>query len=71
MHIIVRYEIERGLLDGSIKVPDVPKAWGDKMEKYLGARPPSDAQGCLQVRLWSTLWVKGWDDEAVCLLASW
>lgn len=49
MHVILRYEIEKGLLDGSVKVEDVPKLWNDKMQQYLGAVPPSDAQGCLQV----------------------
>lgn len=49
MHIIMRYEIERGLLDGSIKVSDVPSVWNDKMQQYLGAVPENDAQGCLQV----------------------
>jgi hypothetical protein len=50
LHIILRYEIERGLLDGSIPVDDVPKVWNDKMESYLGTRPKTDAEGCLQVR---------------------
>lgn len=50
LHIILRYEIERGLLDGSIKVDDVPKVWNAKMKEYLGVEPPTDAQGCLQVR---------------------
>ena len=49
MHIILRYEIERGLLDGSIKVDDVPEVWNAKMKEYLGVTPENDAQGCLQV----------------------
>jgi carboxypeptidase Taq len=49
LHIILRYEVERGLLDGSIKVDDVPAVWNAKMKQYLGVEPPSDAQGCLQV----------------------
>lgn len=53
LHIILRYEIERGLLDGSIKVDDVPKVWNAKMKQYLGVEPPSDAQGCLQDVHWS------------------
>jgi hypothetical protein len=50
LHIILRYEVERGLLDGSIKVDDVPQVWNAKMKQYLGVEPDSDAQGCLQVR---------------------
>jgi carboxypeptidase Taq len=53
LHIILRYEIERGLLDGSIKVDDVPKVWNAKMKQYLGVEPDSDAQGCLQDVHWS------------------
>lgn len=49
LHIILRYEIERGLLDGSIAVDDVPAVWNTKMKEYLGVEPPTDAQGCLQV----------------------
>ncbi|GFH24698.1 uncharacterized protein HaLaN_22542 [Haematococcus lacustris] len=49
MHVIIRYEIEKGLLEGSIKVEDVPKEWNSRMEQYLGCTPPSDAQGCLQI----------------------
>lgn len=53
MHIILRYEIERGLMDGSIKVEDVPKVWNAKMKEYLGTEPENDAQGCLQDVHWS------------------
>ncbi|KXZ50633.1 hypothetical protein GPECTOR_15g317 [Gonium pectorale] len=53
LHIILRYELERGLIDGSIAVEDVPRLWNDRMEAYLGARPPSDAKGCLQDVHWS------------------
>lgn len=49
MHIILRYEIERGLLDGSIAVDDVPAVWNAKMKEYLGVVPENDAKGCLQV----------------------
>lgn len=53
LHVILRYEIERGLIDGSIKVADVPALWNAKMQDYLGATPPNDAQGCLQDIHWS------------------
>eukprot|EP00197_Chlamydomonas_leiostraca_P002616 CAMPEP_0202858268 /NCGR_PEP_ID=MMETSP1391-20130828/873_1 /ASSEMBLY_ACC=CAM_ASM_000867 /TAXON_ID=1034604 /ORGANISM="Chlamydomonas leiostraca, Strain SAG 11-49" /LENGTH=522 /DNA_ID=CAMNT_0049537167 /DNA_START=116 /DNA_END=1684 /DNA_ORIENTATION=- len=53
MHIILRYEIERGLLAGTIKVADVPAVWADKMREYLGVTPPDDAKGCLQDMHWS------------------
>ena len=53
MHIILRYEIERGLMDGSVKVDDIPRLWNEKMEKYLQNTPPSDAKGCLQDVHWA------------------
>jgi carboxypeptidase Taq len=53
MHVILRYELEKGLIDGSIKVEDVPSLWNCKMEEYLGVRPSNDAEGCLQDVHWS------------------
>lgn len=53
MHIILRFEIERGLIDGSVHVDDIPALWNEKMQEYLGVTPPDDAQGCLQDVHWS------------------
>ncbi|PNW70823.1 hypothetical protein CHLRE_17g734900v5 [Chlamydomonas reinhardtii] len=53
LHIILRYELERGLMDGSVQVDDIPRLWNEKMQSYLGATPPSDAKGCLQDVHWS------------------
>ncbi|KAF6265951.1 putative carboxypeptidase [Scenedesmus sp. NREL 46B-D3] len=53
LHVILRYEIERGLMDGSIKVEDVPSVWKQKMKDYLGTAPEDDAKGCLQDVHWS------------------
>jgi len=52
-HIMVRFEIEAGLLDGSIDVADLPRLWNDAMKRYLGVVPPNDAQGVLQDVHWS------------------
>lgn len=48
LHIVLRFEIEQGLLDGSLPVEDVPKVWNAKMKEYLGVDVPSDTLGCLQ-----------------------
>jgi carboxypeptidase Taq len=56
MHIILRYEVERALMDGSLAVADVPRVWNEKMQAYLGATPPDDAQGCLQVVVVGWCW---------------
>lgn len=53
LHIILRYELERGLVDGSVAVEDIPRLWNEKMQQYLGATPPNDAKGCLQDVHWS------------------
>mmetsp|Transcript_85698 Transcript_85698/g.227708 ORF Transcript_85698/g.227708 Transcript_85698/m.227708 type:complete len:474 (-) Transcript_85698:95-1516(-) len=53
MHIILRFEIEKGLIEGEIDVDDVPKIWNQKMQEYLGVKPKDDAEGCLQDVHWS------------------
>jgi len=53
MHIVVRFEIERDLIAGDLDVADVPEAWNDKYEQYLGIRTDTDADGCLQDIHWS------------------
>ncbi|WP_312911048.1 carboxypeptidase M32 [Natronosalvus caseinilyticus] len=53
LHIVVRFEIERDLISGDLEVSGVPEAWNDKYEEYLGIRPETDAEGCLQDIHWS------------------
>ena len=53
LHIVIRFEIERDLVRGDLAVEDVPAAWNDAYEEYLGIRPESDAEGCLQDIHWS------------------
>lgn len=53
MHVILRFEIEKGLVEGSIDVEDVPKVWNEGMKKYLNVEPENDAEGCLQDLHWS------------------
>ncbi|CAN0431376.1 unnamed protein product, partial [Scytosiphon promiscuus] len=53
LHIILRFEIEQGLMDGSIAVEDVPSVWASKMKELLGVDVPGDAEGCLQDIHWS------------------
>ena len=52
-HIIIRYELEKALVDGAIALEDVRDAWADKYEEYLGVRPSGDAEGVLQDVHWS------------------
>jgi len=53
MHVILRYEIEKGLFDNSISVNDLPEIWNQKMEEYLGICPDTDTLGVLQDVHWS------------------
>ncbi|QPA32736.1 carboxypeptidase M32 [Thermaerobacillus caldiproteolyticus] len=53
LHIMIRYEIEKGLFNGTIEVKDLPDIWNDKYEEYLGIRPGNDAVGVLQDVHWS------------------
>ena len=53
MHVILRYELEKGLFDGSLSVENLPKYWNMKMEEYLGICPELDSDGILQDIHWS------------------
>lgn len=53
LHVILRFEIEKELIEGTIKVKDVPSVWNKKMDELLGITPPKDALGCLQDIHWS------------------
>jgi carboxypeptidase Taq len=53
LHVIIRYEIEKGLFNDEIEVKDLPKIWNDKYEEYLGIRPENDATGVLQDVHWA------------------
>ncbi|KAK3846125.1 MAG: putative carboxypeptidase [Linnemannia gamsii] len=53
MHVILRYEIEKALIEGDIQVADVPALWNAKMKEYLGLDVTEDRLGCLQDVHWS------------------
>lgn len=53
LHILLRYELERDIIEGKLKVKDIPKAWNAKMTELLGITPTNDAQGCLQDIHWA------------------
>ncbi len=52
-HVMIRYEIEKLLLEGSIQTADIPAYWNEHYQKYLGVKAPDDKQGCLQDVHWS------------------
>ncbi|PBJ73534.1 metallo-peptidase, clan MA(E), family [Trypanosoma cruzi cruzi] len=54
LHVMLRYEIERDLMDGNIEAEEVPRVWNEKMKSYLGLETlGNDKEGCLQDVHWS------------------
>jgi carboxypeptidase Taq len=53
LHIIIRYELEKELINGQLQVADLPSAWNEKYREYLGIVPPTDTLGVLQDVHWS------------------
>lgn len=53
LHILIRFELERALLDKKLEAADLPEAWNVKYKQYLGVVPPSNKDGVLQDVHWS------------------
>lgn len=53
LHIIIRYEIEKDLINGIIECEDVPEIWKQKYKEYLGVDVPNDKEGCMQDIHWT------------------
>ena len=53
LHVMVRYEIEKQMIDGTLAIKDVPAEWNRLYKEYLGIDVPSDSKGCLQDSHWS------------------
>lgn len=53
LHIMLRYEIERKILKGEVKVSELPELWNSLMQQYVGITPRNDAEGVLQDVHWS------------------
>jgi len=51
-HVILRYRLERAVIEGRLALADLPDAWNEGMVELLGIRPPSDREGCLQDIHW-------------------
>jgi carboxypeptidase Taq len=55
MHVLLRFELENEMLEGTLKVKDLPEAWNTRVESYLGVKVPNDREGALQDIHWA--WV--------------
>jgi carboxypeptidase Taq len=53
VHIMLRYELEKRIFDGKLRVRELPAAWREGIDERLGVRPASDAEGCLQDVHWA------------------
>ncbi|HHZ74012.1 MAG TPA: carboxypeptidase M32 [Candidatus Poseidoniales archaeon] len=53
LHVMIRYEIEKKLINGELEVDDLPDAWDDMYEEFLGVRSPTRTEGVLQDIHWS------------------
>ncbi len=54
LHIAIRYEIEKKIIEDKLAVSEIPEFWNDRMEQLLGVRPARDSQGALQDTHWSS-----------------
>ena len=52
-HVMIRYEIEKALIEGSLDIKDIPGKWNELYDKYLGIKPKDDKTGVLQDVHWS------------------
>ncbi len=53
LHVMLRFELERALVEGALDVADLPGAWNEKSRELLGIEPSDDRDGCLQDVHWS------------------
>lgn len=53
LHIMVRYELEKMMMEGEVDVDELPKLWNEKYQEYLGITPENDRAGILQDIHWS------------------
>jgi carboxypeptidase Taq len=53
LHVILRYKLEKALLDNSLRIRELPLAWNDLMEQLIGVRPTDDRDGVMQDVHWS------------------
>ncbi len=53
LHVIIRYEIEKELINGEVDIEKLPELWNKKYKEYLGVEPGNDAEGILQDMHWS------------------
>lgn len=54
LHILIRYDLEKEIFDGTLRLKDLPEAWNEKYRQRLGRAPATAREGCLQDSHWPT-----------------
>jgi carboxypeptidase Taq len=54
LHIIIRFEMEKEMVNGEVSIESLPSVWNQKYKDYLGIEPPTDSQGILQDIHWTS-----------------
>jgi carboxypeptidase Taq len=71
LHIVMRFELERALIEGTLAVADLPTAWNDAVRRLLGVEVPDDARGVLQDIHWAAGYFGYFPSYALgCLIAA-
>ncbi len=53
IHVMIRYELEKAMIEGGLNISDIPGEWNRMYKEYLGVDVPDDRRGCLQDSHWS------------------
>ncbi|HPT74310.1 MAG TPA: carboxypeptidase M32, partial [Methanomassiliicoccaceae archaeon] len=53
LHIIIRFELEKDIMDGKLSVDELPQAWNEKYRRYLGVEVQHDSEGVMQDTHWA------------------
>src|SRR5206468_7805868 len=59
LHVMIRFDLELDLLDGRLKIADLPEAWHARYQQDLGVRAPDDRDGVLQDVHWHGSFIGG------------
>lgn len=54
LHIIIRFEMEKAMVNGEVAIETLPRMWNQKYKDYLGIEPPTDSDGILQDIHWTS-----------------
>ena len=52
-HVLIRYEIEKAIMNGEVNAENMPQKWNELYKQYLGVDVPDDTHGCLQDVHWA------------------